>query len=199
MPAFHDVRLPDQVEKGAAGGPGFNTTIIPMSSGHEQRNIDWSEARGKWDLSYGIQDRSDFETCQAFFWARRGRAYGFRFKDWGDWQITNGTLGVGDGSNTNFQIIKTYEASGPAPYTRRITRPVTGTLVVRVNGTPTVAYTLNPLGVITFTVAPAIATVVTIDCEFDVPVRFDTDTFGLQLETSDAGAIGNLPIVELRE
>jgi len=196
--AFHDVRLPDDVEQGATGGPTFQTTLIPLSSGAEQRNIDWAEVRHSWDLAWGIQTADDFNVTRAFFFARRGQGNSFRFKDWSDFTVTDEVQGVGDGANATFQLIKTYEATGPAPYIRRITRPVAGTVFWFINGVA-VGFTQNPLGVYVLAVVPAVGAVVTATCEFDIPVRFNVDVFALQLQLSDAGSIGSLPVIEVRE
>lgn len=196
--AFHDVRLPEQVEQGATGGPSFYTTINPMVSGNEQRNINWSDARADWELSYGIQDYDDFDEVRQFFYARRGQAHSFRFKDWGDYKLIAEVIAAGDGSTVQFQVTKTYEDSGPSPYVRKITRPVSTTLIAFVNGVQT-SCTLNPLGIIVFATAPANGAVIAVSCEFDVPVRFNVDKFALQLSTPEAAAIGSLPIIEVRE
>ncbi len=58
-PVFHEVRMPIDVERGAVGGPGFKTRVLPLESGFEQRNIDWSDTRGEWDLSYGLMNTAE--------------------------------------------------------------------------------------------------------------------------------------------
>ena len=196
--AFHDIRLPEDVEQGATGGPSFQTTIIPTSSGAEQRNIDWQEVRHDWDISYGIQTAVDFIVCRQFFFARRGQANSFRFKDWSDFSLVDEVVGTGDGTNATFQLIKTYEATGPDPYVRRVTRPVAGTVVWKVDGVVKSA-TDEGLGVWLLTVVPTAGQVVTASCDFDIPVRFNTDKFALTLETEDGGTIGSLPVIEVRE
>lgn len=196
--AFHDIRLPDDVEQGATGGPTFQTSILPMASGFEQANIDWAEARHTWELAYGVQSQEDYAVVRAFFFARRGMAHTFRFKDWSDFQLFDEVQGVGDGTNTTFQLIKTYEGDGPAPYIRRITRPVAGTVVFKVDGV-VVGVTDNGLGNYTISPAPASGKVVTASCEFDMRVRFNVDQFGLQIDQPDSGAVGSLPIIEVRE
>lgn len=197
--AFHDVRLPEEVEKGATGGPLFHTTVIDLANGAEQRNVDWSEARHEWELAYGVQDADDFSAVRAFFFARRGMAHTFRFKDWSDYQLVDETQGVGDGVNKDFQLIKTYEGSGPAPYFRRITRPITSTVVWKVNGVVRGA-THNGLGVYTLSgAAPTDGALVTASGEFDMCTRFNVDKFNLQLQTDVAGSIGSLPVIEVRE
>jgi uncharacterized protein (TIGR02217 family) len=196
--AFHDVRLPDAIEQGASGGPTFQTTVIPMSSGAEQRNEDWVECLHSWELSYGVQNKLDYAQCRAFFFARRGRSNYFRFKDWSDYKLTDEPQGVGNGTNQIFQLIATYESGGPNPYIRRITRPVGGTIVWKVAGVP-VAFTQGALGVFTLTTPPASLALVTASAEFDIPSRFDVDKFNLMLSLEDAGAIGSLPVIEVRE
>jgi uncharacterized protein (TIGR02217 family) len=206
---FDNVRLPEEVEQGAQGGPEFKTTIVAIGNGTEQRNIDWSEAKASWDVSYGVDSPEFYRTVRAFFLARRGKATGFRFKDWSDFEATDELLGLGTSTtgsdgNATFQVIKTY-TSGSASYVRVITRLVASTLVVRVNDvlkTEGVHYTADDdTGIITFLNPhrPTTGQEVNADYEFDVPVRFDTDKFTLTMEVSLAAAIGSLPILELRE
>jgi uncharacterized protein (TIGR02217 family) len=193
---FDDTRLPIEVERGAVGGPRFQTSVTVMATGREQRNSDWPTQRGAWEIAYGIQTKTDFATVLAFFYARQGKARGFRFRDWSDYQATSEIIGTGTGAQTDFQLIKSYTSL--VTYARKITRPVTGTVAVTVNGV-TAAFTLQPLGIIRLNVAAPAAQIVRATYEFDVPVRFDTDEFRVALETFDAGAIQSLPLVEVRE
>lgn len=196
--AFHDIRLPEDVEQGATGGPQFQTSVIPLTSGREQSNITWDEMLHSWELAYGIQDADDFSICRAFFIARRGKANYFRFKDWSDFTLLLETQGIGDGINATFQLIKTYETDGPDPYIRRITRPIASTVHWFVDGIE-VGFTANPLGVYVLDTPPGDTLIVTASCEFDTPSRFDTDKFDLELDQPNAGSIGSLPIIEVRE
>jgi uncharacterized protein (TIGR02217 family) len=45
MSGFHEVRFPDNIAYGATGGPEFATTVVATGSGHEKRNVNWSEAQ----------------------------------------------------------------------------------------------------------------------------------------------------------
>lgn len=194
---FDDVRLHEEVEQGATGGPRFQTSITVLATGAEQRNSDWERQRARWELSYGIQNKTDFMDVVKFFYARKGKARGFRFKDWTDYQGTDEAIGTGDGVATTFQLRKNYTSL--VTFQRKITRPVTGTVVVKKNGV-TQSVTVNySTGVVTFGVAPASMDAITATFEFDVPVRFDTDELNLEVQTFDAAAIKSLPIVELRE
>jgi uncharacterized protein (TIGR02217 family) len=214
--AFHDVRLPDDIEKGASGGPGFKTTVTPLTSGHEQRNIDWDKARGRWDIGYGLMKQDDVtlqatvDIILAFFYTREGKAHGFRFKDWSDFRIgtfstpttDNQSIGTGDDSQTTFQVFKRY-SSGGIDYDRDVTHIVAATFAVLfdnvVQATPAV-YTIDLLtGIITFVSPPGGGVDVQVALEFDVPVRFDTDLMDLNVQIFESGAWPNIPILELRQ
>ena len=84
MTAFHEVRFPDNIAYCATGGPEFATTTVATSAGHEKRNVNWAEARGRWDGGTGLKNQQQLDQLIGFFRARKGRAYGFRFKDWTD-------------------------------------------------------------------------------------------------------------------
>ncbi len=91
--AFHDTRLPVDVERGALGGPGFKTTVTPLGSGKEQRNTDWARIRSEFDIGYGMMGQDSevleatIDNLLAFFYTREGRSHTFRFKDWSDFKI----------------------------------------------------------------------------------------------------------------
>jgi uncharacterized protein (TIGR02217 family) len=125
MTSFHEVRFPDNIAYGATGGPEFATTVVATGSGHEKRNVNWSQARGRWDVASGLKKQAQIDELIAFFRARRGKAYGFRFKDWTDYQATGQLLGTGDDALTQFQLVKHYP-SGSVIEVRTITKPVAG-------------------------------------------------------------------------
>jgi uncharacterized protein (TIGR02217 family) len=195
--SFDDVRLPEDIERGAKGGPRFQTTVVRLSSGVEYRNQDWSRQKAQYEISYGIQTKNDLDDVVNFFYARRGKARGFRFKDWSDYSATTQAIGTGDGSTQNFQLVKTY-TSGPATFTRIITRPVTGTITVFEAGVSK-AFTLLAGGIVRYTVAPVAAAALTATFEFDVPVRFDQDELEIEMEMDGIGGIPQLQIVEIIE
>ncbi|HSF93781.1 MAG TPA: DUF2460 domain-containing protein [Thermohalobaculum sp.] len=106
--AFHERRLPDKYSRGAVGGMGFSTQVVETAGGHEQRNIDFAQDRAVYDISHLIKTPADLAVLKAFHAARRGRAHGFRHKDWNDFQATRTFIGLGDGAATSFQLVKTY-------------------------------------------------------------------------------------------
>src|SRR5262245_18788170 len=135
MVVLDEVRLPDYIERGAKGGPGFNTTVFELNSGFEKRNQNWAKARLKWDIGCGVMYLEDdvgvaaLKDIMDFFYARAGKAYGFRFKDRSDYQIFEQSIGTGTGSNPTFQVFKRY-SSGGRDYDRVVKKLVSGSVLV---------------------------------------------------------------------
>ena len=206
--AFHEVRFPDTIARGARGGPVRRTQIVELASGDEERNASWANSRRRYDVSYGIRRADDLAAVVAFFEARNGRLHGFRFKDWADYKSclpsqqpepADQPIGVGDGSRTAFQLVKRY-ASGAQQWTRSIAKPVAGSVLVAVGGAPQAAgWSVDTTtGIVTFGIAPGAGLAVTAGFEFDVPVRFESDAMDVTLDIERTGAIASIPLVELR-
>ncbi|WP_397544464.1 phage distal tail protein, Rcc01695 family [Roseovarius salis] len=206
--AFHDVRFPDDISRGARGGPERRTQIVELASGDEERNASWADSRRRYDVAYGIRRADDLAAVVAFFEARNGRLYGFRFKDWADYKsctpsaapaANDQPLGTGDGSTTAFQLVKGY-ASGAQVWTRAITKPVAGSVRVALDGAEQASgWSLDPAtGIVTFDAAPGAGVTITAGFEFDVPVRFDSDALDVTLDIERLGSITSIPLVEIR-
>jgi uncharacterized protein (TIGR02217 family) len=205
--AFHEVRFPDNISRGARGGPERRTQIVELASGDEERNASWANSRRRYDAAYGIRRADDLAAVVAFFEARNGRLYGFRWKDWGDYKscLPSGTpapadqmIGTGDGSTTAFQLAKAY-TSGAQTWARTITKPVTGTVSIALDGVPQASgWTVETTtGLVTFTAAPANGSAITAGFEFDVPVRFDTDQLDVTHDIEHLGSITSIPLIQL--
>lgn len=199
--SFHDTRFPSEISYGSSGGPEYATDIVISQSGHEARNINWGQARARYNVAHGVKSNTQLHELIAFFRARKGRAYGFRFKDWSDYQAQGQRIGTGDGARNDFQLIKTYENGGVVE-TRTITKPVAGSVAIFLDGSPQtlgVDATVDHLtGVVSFVIAPAPDAIIRADFEFDVPVRFDTDRLSATLDAYGTGSWQDIPLIELR-
>ena len=162
--AFHEIRFPDNISRGAKGGPERCTQIVELASGDEERNGSWVNSRRRYDVAYGIRRADDLAAVVAFFEARNGRLYGFRFRDWADYNsclpsvtisATGQQIGTGTGSRKTFQLAKRY-TSGAQTWVRTIAKPVTGTVRIALGTTEQISgRTLDtPTGVATFATAP---------------------------------------------
>lgn len=199
MTDFHDILFPTDISYGSSGGPGFNTTIKELASGHEQRNINWSEARAEYDAKYGVKTVDQMKALVEFFYARNGRAYGFRYYDHVDHSITNQSVGTGDGANKVFQLIKRYEPQSGYFFDRIVRKPVAGTLTMSVAGINKPFALDAATGLVTMTTAPALGTDVRIvACEFHVPVRFDIDKLDVSYDEYNNLSVNAIPLIETR-
>ena len=206
--AFHEVRFPDNISRGARGGPERRTQVVELASGDEERNASWANSRRRYDVAYGIRRADDLASVVAFFEARNGRLHGFRYKDWADYQSSlpsqpvtpaDQQIGTGTGSLQIFQLAKRY-TSGAQTWVRTIAKPVAGTVRVALGMVEQLSgWTLDAsTGVVTFAAAPANGVIVHAGFEFDVPVRFDSDTLDVTLDFERLGSITSIPLLEIR-
>lgn len=203
--SFHDIRFPAALSFASTGGVERRTEIVSLVNGHETRNTPWAQARRRYDAGLGVRSLDDLAEVLAFFEARRGRLFGFRWKDWLDHRSsapsaapkpTDQMIGIGDGTTLTFQLIKAY--GSVEPVSRPITRPVSGTVRTAIGGEETPSTTDPATGRVSFATPPAAGAPVTAGFEFDVPVRFDTDRLEINLAAFEAGEIPSIPVVEVR-
>lgn len=206
MQAFDDIPYPLALGRGTAVSPEFSTTIVITATGHEHRNSVWSDARLRYDVGPGIRSEVELGTLLAFFRARRGAARGFRLRDPNDFSSNGMTgtptafdqlLGIGDGIQTLFPIIKSYGSADAQE--RRITRPVTDTIRISVDGVETSEWSIEERGVIRLNVAAPAGADVRAGYLFDVPVRFAEDRLEVSNAAFAAGEAPSVPLVEVRE
>ncbi len=207
---FHEAQFPTALSFGSTGGPERRTDVVTLANGFEERNTPWADSRRSFDAGIGIRSLPDLEAVVSFFEERRGKLYGFRWKDWADFRsgsvadapdAGDQSLGTGDGVTQAFQLTKVY-GSGSTKYVRTIRKPVLGTVLVAVDGVPLsegADYIVDTsIGEVTFVTAPAAGSVLTVGFEFDVPVRFDTDSISVSAAGFNAGEIPSVPVVEVR-
>ncbi|WP_213308168.1 DUF2460 domain-containing protein [Paraburkholderia sacchari] len=181
-PFLETPRFPDDLAVWARGGISYNTTITGSTSGREQRNSLWSYGLGQWDLQNcfrtngGVSDQYSIQTLRNFFRVAKGQAYGFRFRDWTDYNDEgNGIMGApvssysqfaaptGKGNGTpTYQLFKQYVMAPLTDY-RIIAKPYqvalqrNGTTVV-IGGGPGNASLDSTTGLATFVADSATST-----------------------------------------
>ena len=207
--SFHEVRLPARLAFGSTGGVERRTEIVTLGSGFERRSTPWAQGRRRYLIGANLRSLDDMAALTGFFEARRGRLYGFRFRDFADCKSCvpgaavgpqDQMLGEGDGTRTRFPLIKRY-GDGSDVSERRVSKPVGGTIRLAVNGVelPATGFAVDTAtGLATLTAAPGPGAVVTAGFEFDTPVRFDADRIEVTLESFDAGRMAAVPLIEVR-
>ncbi len=208
--AFHEVRFPTNQSFGSVGGPERRTEIVTLANGFEERNTPWAHSRRRYDAGIGLRSLDDVELLIAFFEARQGQLYGFRWKDWSDFKsclpsksigFEDQVIAYGDGVSESFPLVKHYR-SGVGEYARIVTKPVSGTVrvgVARDELSEGIHWNVDlATGIVSFDAAPDEGVEVTAGFEFDVPVRFDTDRIQTSVASFQAGDVPNVPVVEVR-
>ena len=67
--SFSEIQFPNSIAFGSVSIPEFNTNIITMKNGSEQRNINWSKCRLRYNVLNGIKTKKelDVEEDQVIF------------------------------------------------------------------------------------------------------------------------------------
>lgn len=207
---FHEVRFPASLSFGSIGGPERHVDVVTLANGFEERNTPWRHSRRRFDAGVAMRSLDDIETLIAFFEARQGQVFGFRWKDWTDYKSCGAkaehayddqVIATGDDVTASYQLIKQYR-SGDQVYHRPITKPVAGTVRMGLGGDEQqegIHYEVDTAtGIVTFDHPVNDGLEITAGFEFDVPVRFDTDRIHTSLASFQAGDAPSVPIVEVR-
>lgn len=209
--AFLDVDFPRGIARGSQRMMERRVDIVSLGSGYEETNARWADSRRSWQTGLGVRSADDLAAVTALFEEAGGPEHSFRFRDWADYQsclpsvtpsATDQVIGTGDGVMLAFQLVKTYGVLNT--YSRAITLPLSGSVRVAVDGSEQAAgWSVDPFsGIVAFTVPPAVGEVVTAGFEFDVPVRFGSNTLAVELTYFDdfgGTGIGSVPDILLVE
>lgn len=210
--SFHEVLFPLDIALLSAGGPERRTDIVTLGSGAEERNARWAHSRRRYDAGYGVKSLAALSAVVSFFEERRGRLYGFRWRDRLDHSSAapdapvtpfDQALGVGDGVRAAFPLAKTYGGLH-APYQRPIKKPAPDSVRVAVAGAEVEigsdCVVDTTTGVVTFLAGrvPDIGEAVTAGFLFDVPARFESDYLEVDLSAFASGQIPRIPLIEIR-
>jgi uncharacterized protein (TIGR02217 family) len=195
---FLDIPLPDEIPGyPCVSAPRFSNQLVEVASGDESANMLWENAKQVFRLPEAIRDHETYEALKEHWYVMGGTAYLFPFRDPLDFASvrlecanteptisrTDQLLGVGDGVETDFQLIKNYTRGGRT-YVREIQLPMEDSVLIGLNG---IAPDVAPGGPYAVTVTrqggnvnivppPPMGVEVTAGYYFEVPVRFESDT-----------------------
>jgi uncharacterized protein (TIGR02217 family) len=178
------------------GGPEASTAVVTNPfSGVSQRNVNRLDRIRRYNLDTAYLTQQQLNDLREFWECRDAIARAFLMRDMTDfWASRDGSpaqpintpmlFGTGDGAEVNFGLYKTY-SSGGVTRTRRIIKPVSGTVSIYKDGvlqTLTTHYTIDhTTGIVTFVSAPGNTLALTWTGRFYVPVRFESDVFNAEM------------------
>lgn len=157
--------------------PTFSTKVHRSASGYEVRaaymlNPLWKFSF-KFDLIRDNVANNELKTLLGFFNARLGQYDNFLYSCPGDNSVVAGSFGVGTGTQTAFQLIRSYGGF------LEVVNNLNGAPQIYVGGvlqSPTTNYTVSATGLITFTIAPAAFAALTWTGAFFYRCRFVADS-----------------------
>jgi uncharacterized protein (TIGR02217 family) len=161
--AFINTRLDQCVAYGFSGGPEWNTLVVPMDNGREQRNGQWLFPKHRYSAQYMNIRPQDRNEVLAAFHACRGQLHVFRFKDWNDYE---GSAEPFVQINGIWRMAKQY-SFGSETSTRLIQAPVIGAISLSGGSLANLDFSTG--------IYNGDATGLTWAGEFDVWVRFASD------------------------
>jgi uncharacterized protein (TIGR02217 family) len=180
---FVEERFNTEIRYGVVGGPLYSTTLVETDSGVDYPNINWAEGLGEWATAQDLYNKEEIKWLLGFFHARMGRAIGFRFKDWADFEVAHQEGFLLHIEGDDFQLVHRYYSE--TKYTdKTVYKPVPGTVLliegdefdpdVRIE-VPVEDYTIDyTTGIATFPGRDP-EKFYRWEGEFDKPVRFNTD------------------------
>lgn len=213
---FYNVPVPGSVSQGTEAAPVSLVDIARGPSGKEQRKSKRSRRLRRFNIAKNIRNVNDVYDILSLFEVMNGPEHSFACKNLIDFRsgkpanavtATDALIGVGDGSNLNFQLKKQYKVtkvdSTVIAVDRDIYLPVPGTVLIAVDGvlkTEAVDWVLNyETGALTFVAghAPASGKNVTAGFEFNERVRFDTNDLSQVMEFFRTGSVPSIPLIEV--
>jgi len=196
--SFFEAEFPRAIGFQRTGGPTFNTAIVAVQSGQEQRNRPWQHPRAEYSASLitpastiGFTDLF-IEQLRTFFLLVGGMADGFRFYDHLDCTATNEPMSLVSGSI--YQLQKTYSMGGRT-YVRPIYKPITSSVVdykgvaltppvvLSVSG-GTIVSTDHTTGQVTLS---GVSGTPHASFSYHIPVRLTSDKFEPEVQPSSSG------------
>lgn len=194
--------------------PKGSTSVQPHVSGFSYRAGYWTYPMYEWDLIFNVLRDfarnaipSELKRLQGFFLTVQGSYIPFYFQDPDDFQVFGQAIGIGNGTTTQFIVVRTY---GDSSYGATITEPIgfIGTLTVYVDGvTKVIGTDYSVVGspgaiAILFTSAPAAAAVITADISYYFFVRFLQDSLDFDKFSGPPGSaywqVKKLTLMSLR-
>jgi len=157
--------------------PVWSTTIKQAVSGREFTSANFSYPRYRYKMVYSVLRQNsvyqELAQLAGFFNARQGSFDSFLFNDPDDNTVTLQAIGIGDGVNKLFQLVRSFGGFVEPVY------DVNGTVSIYVNGvlrTVGTDYSISSSGLVTFVVAPGAGLTVAFTGSYYRRMRFEQDT-----------------------
>jgi len=147
--------LDSYIALGSSAGPEYQTEVIELSSGVEQRNRAWSYPRHRYLIGISAGKSTKIETLRQLFHSTAGAFNGFRFKDFNDYSsatiqgsavaFDDQAISAGDGVSLTYQVLKNYTTL-TTTVQRKISKLVAGSFITGFTGTTPAPWSVQDTG-----------------------------------------------------
>lgn len=212
---FHDIEFSRAISYRSQVGEEGSALVVELESRAEQRVDRDGQTRIVCNLAYGVKTPAQLALALDFKRCRGHRAHTWRLLNVFDYSTNAANtfsnfatdlstaideeLGVGDGSTTQFQLVKRF-VSGAQTSMVNIEKPIAGTVKVAIDGVvQSSGFSVNTsTGVVTFTTAPTNGEVVSAGCLYNYEARFANDLVTASVSSFRIGDIvGGLEVVSV--
>ena len=151
--AYVRAYIPTCETYGWTGGPVFSTRIVTRQNGRENRNADWAQPQHEFALPFQGLTQDQYVPIKRMHLNRRGAWGVFLYRDRLDSEADQEVFAIAEAGQDTFQLLKnsTINGVGYQRLVRALYRPdpadpgqaLDSDIVIRVDGAPTTAFTLN--------------------------------------------------------
>lgn len=165
--------------------PQWATTIQQNISGREVRIANQIVPTWRWELTYNILRSAaaynEYQQLVGFFNKLQGQFDTFLYQDVDDNAITGQALGLGDGTTTAFQLVRSFGGFIEPILAPHVVSKVYLNGVNQPSGWSVSNWGAASPGVITFTTPPGSGVAVSADFTYYWPCRMDSDSLAFNL------------------
>lgn len=211
MAVYRRAYIPTCESYGWDGGPGFKTNIVMLANKHENANADWDQPQHFFSLPFQNIDVTAYTPIKQMHMNCRGMHGRFLYRDRLDSTVTDELLAFAESGDTTFQLGKWSVVDGIS-YFRHVYAlyapdpssdggAVEVVPIITINGTPTVAFTVDPeRGIVVFD-TPMVGTeeIRWSATSFSLWVRFDNDRLPFTIDNKTGNEFVVNGTVELLE
>lgn len=179
--------------------PIWNTIVQKAVSGQETRAATQVYPRYQYTLTYeflrSAATYAEMQTLLGFYNARQGSFDTFLFTDPDDNSITGQQIGIGDGSTKTFQLVRAIGGFNDIIQAPNVVSAVYLTGVLQSGGSWSVDATT---GLLTFTAAPALNKIITVDFSWYWRCRFMDDQYDFDKFMSQLWSVGQIQFITVK-
>jgi uncharacterized protein (TIGR02217 family) len=196
MNQHHEINIPQFIEAFVIGKSEFSTEIFETISGRNARIALRNQNYQKYIIKNCKLNQEQFDEFNNFFHGRKGQEFSFRMKDLANYKVLKQFIAIGDGRTKEYQLFKIYKDK-INPYKKIITKLTENSVKAYINNSLVVSKIQYDTGIITLTENLQQGSILSVDFEFDVQVRFTQNSFEYNHSPDGSIALSEIHLIEV--